>query len=297
MLTLQDIGIREFQYKENQVIKSSKGNAPISVALKNSDFLESKPYWTTSKIVNMNSHAVMQDIHGMLKEIYPNIEPWGDTYIYRDKVDIHGYVDSYKEHSTHPVLHPAVPISELAFSRVISKINILGDSNNLYNASIALKWEPKEIQIAIGTNVKICDNFNIMGASTYLKTNRGLTYDNLRYELRSHLSNVNEQFGTSIETINRLIDKQITAKQTRLLLGDLMTRYDSDALVINYTDIHEVSKKIVSFEKEGRPVKNLWDLTNIGTDVLRFENSAGDSNLEHIQNWNMYLENILSASN
>lgn len=295
MLTLKELNIREFQMNGNQVTKTSKGKSPISIQIDNKDFMDSKPFWNQSKIVTMNAHDVMSDVLGMLKEQYPSIDNWGKTFVYRDKVDIHGYTDSYNPNGSIPMIHPDVPISDLAFSRVIAKMNILGDDK--YNASIALKWEPTQIQIAIGTNVRICDNFNILGASTFLKTNRSLTYENIRFELKERLLQIESQFGASIETINNLIAKPITAKQTRFILGDLITKYDYDQPIINFTDIHEISRKVVDFEKKGNPVTNLWDLTNIGTDILKFDNSAGDTSFEHLQNWNSYLESFLNGNN
>lgn len=296
MLTLKDLGIRTFKTDASGAVTStSKADIKVSHNIKNEDFMQSKPFWTNSKIVSMNAHDIMQDIQNIVHEEYPSVQPWGNTYIYRDKVDIHGYVDTFKPNSPFPVLHPDVPISELAFSRVISRMHICGDDN--YNTTVALKWEPKELQVAIGTNVRICDNFNIMGGysgNILLKTNRSLTYENIRFELMSKIKGIEEHFGKTIEHINALISQPLNAKQIRFILGDLMVAYDQNQPVINYTDIHEISKAIVANEKNGKSTKNLWDLVNVGTDVLRFENNGGDTSFENIQSWNNYCDGILS---
>ena len=251
--------------------------------------MDSKPYWTNNKIVTQNAHDIMEDIKNVVGNKFPD-QSWGQTYVYRDKVDIHGYIDSKKDQSQYPVLHPDVPISELAFSRVITKMTLFGDDK--YNAAICMKWEPKELQIAIGTNVLICDNFNILGANVFLKTSRGLNYDSLRHELMFHISEIEERFGRSVESINRMIETPMDGNRARFVLGDLMTKYDMEQPVINFTDLHEVSREITRFEKIGQPIKNVWDLVNIGTDVLKFDKNAGESSFEHIQQWNRYFENL-----
>lgn len=290
MLTIGQLGIRDFMRDVNGgVIKAVKNSAPVSVMLPNDEFMNSKPYWTNNKIVTANAHDVMEDIKNIVGMKFPE-NGWGHTYVYRDKVDAHGYIDTAKADSIYPVLHPDVPISDLAFSRVITKMVLFGDDK--YNAAICMKWEPKQIQIAIGTNVRICDNFNILGADTFIETNRGLTYENLRLQIVDAIGKIEGRFNQNIETINRMIETPVSAQKAREVIGDLVLRYDTDQPIVNFTEIHDISREIAKAELKQQPIRNVWDLVNIGTDVLKFDRNAGETSFEHIRNWNQYTEKL-----
>lgn len=292
MLTIKDLGIRQFERdSQGAIVKSLKGTAPVAVGIPNAEFLQSKPFWNNSKIVSMNAHELMTDITNIMTEVHPSLGQWDETYVYRDKVDIHGYVEAYKQGSQYPLLTEEVPISDLAFSRVISRLPILG--NDTYKYALAMKWEPTQVQIAIGLNVNICNNFNIMGNSIFLKTNRSFNYDSLRLELRDNIRNLEERFDLDMKTAASLMEIKTSTNNIRSILGDLMLRYDLEKPVIQYTDIHVLSQEVAKLEKAGTPVQDLWQLTNMGTNMLRFTNNGGENVLEHLQNYNQYLSSFI----
>lgn len=293
MLTIKDLGIRQFETDSTgAIVKSLKGgNTPVAVGIPNAEFLNSKAFFNQSKIVQMNAHEIMTDISAAMAEVHPTLGTWDETYVYRDKVDIHGYIESFKAGSQYPMLHPDVPISEMAFSRVIARLPILG--NDTYNYSLAMKWEPTQVQIAIGLNVRICDNFNIMGNSIFLKTNRSFNYENLRLELRDKIKNLEERFQLDMATAAALMEIKLNNQNVRAIIGDLMLRYDKDEPVIQYTDIHTLSQEVAKLEKAGTPVQDMWQLTNIGTNMLRFTNNGGENVLEHHQAFNNYLSSFI----
>lgn len=293
MLTIKDLGIRQFETDSTgAIVKSLKGgNTPVAVGIPNAEFLNSKAFFNQSKIVQMNAHEIMTDISTAMAEVHPSLGTWDETYVYRDKVDIHGYIESFKAGSQYPMLHPDVPISEMAFSRVIARLPILG--NDTYNYSLAMKWEPTQVQIAIGLNVRICDNFNIMGNSIFLKTNRSFNYESLRLELRDKIRNLEERFQLDMATAAALMEIKLNNQNVRAIIGDLLLRYDKDEPVIQYTDIHTLSQEVAKLEKAGTPVQDMWQLTNIGTNMLRFTNNGGENVLEHHQAFNNYLSSFI----
>lgn len=293
MLTIKDLGIRQFETDSTgAIVKSLKGgNTPVAVGIPNAEFLNSKAFFNQSKIVQMNAHEIMTDISAAMAEVHPTLGTWDETYVYRDKVDIHGYIESFKAGSQYPMLHPDVPISEMAFSRVIARLPILG--NDTYNYSLAMKWEPTQVQIAIGLNVRICDNFNIMGNSIFLKTNRSFNYESLRLELRDKIRNLEERFQLDMATAAALMEIKLNNQNVRAIIGDLLLRYDKDEPVIQYTDIHTLSQEVAKLEKAGTPVQDMWQLTNIGTNMLRFTNNGGENVLEHHQAFNNYLSSFI----
>mgnify|MGYP001609340384 CR=1 FL=1 len=196
-----------------------------------------------------------------------------------------GYVTRHtKETQNSKMLTPESPISDLVFERFIGTVDIIGTDD--HSAKLAIKFEPGKFEMAMGLNVKICTNFNIFGGKR-LSTERGIGYDDLMNNLEDWLKSIEKEFGQDISTINRLSEQQITQIQTNEMLGEMLQGYHSNKQIIQLTDISALSKNII--HKQG--VKTLWDFTQAGTEVLRFDDNSGTNILETIQSFNDFVIN------
>jgi hypothetical protein len=180
-----------------------------------------------------------------------------------------------------------VGIEEVAFSRIITKIPLIGDND--HQTGIAFKWEAGLCQITIGMNVGICDNWNIMQRSAFYETSKDFDYAMVMGILRKELRAIEERHNMNLQLIAQLMDKQVSDKQLMFLLGEIMYRYGREDQVINVTDLTEVQRNIHRRREREGAVRNLWDFTNCVTDVLKFDKSSGESVLESIQKANTFI--------
>ena len=285
MKTVKDLGLISFNEKSGVI---SKQDCPPAATISFEDYIMSKEPGRTSKAVPYSGHQITNGIFERIQEINPDSNrKWGDIHVYRDKMTHPGYVTKMtKESSNSRLLQPDTPISELAFERFIGTIDIIG--NNDHSARLAIKYEPDNFEMAFGFNVKVCQNFNILGADKHFKVARGVNYDDLMDQLESWLKGIESSFNTDLNTISRLSEKNINQLDTYMMLGELMQKYHRTEQVIQLTDISALSSNLIGFsERQG--VNNLWDFTNAGTEVLRFDDNSGNAIFESIANFNNYI--------
>lgn len=289
MTTVSELGLLSFTKSGENTVKISKENCPPAATISFEDFIMSKEPGRTSKAVPYSGHQICNGIFQRINEIVPDIKrSWGNIHVYRDKMTHPGYVTKMtKESSNSQLLLPDTSISELAFERFIGTVDVI--SNGDYSARLAVKYEPDNFEMAFGLNVHACENFNILGAERRFQTARGIGYDDLMKNLEQWLRGIERNFGADLNMIERLSQKEIDYSHSSFMLGDMLQRYHQDSQIIQLTDISALSDRIVRKTKENKPVNSLWEFTQAGTEVLRFDDNSGNSIFQSMENFNNYV--------
>lgn len=299
METIGSLQLRNFvRNHKDEIIESNKVGIREAIPIPVTAYMDSKPYLSQARVqvVPYNGQELLGLVLDKINEILPSQDrQWGDIITYKNYTDFHGYTDRIKNdtHKT-PILTPDIPVSEVAFGKFITKINLLGD--NSHTLTLAVKWEPNTMEVAIGTDVRICDNFNIFTKEQIIRSNIKFTYEQMMDYIEEQLQKAEQLFHTDLATIGRLINVPLNAKTVAYLLGDMSIRYAEDRQVITATDHNELVRNIVAGKKEGKEVANMWDLTNHGTNVLRINKSGSNDPLADINRFNAYILDIASIN-
>jgi hypothetical protein len=293
METIQSLGLRTFKtdFKGN-IIESSKTGIPEAISIPVAAYMESKPYLSQHRvqIVPYNGHELLELVLGKINEVLPSEDrAWGNIIVYKSHLDLHGFTDRAKElnGTKVPVLTPDVTVDNVAFGKYITKLNLLGDSR--HSLTLAMKWSPNEMEVAIGTDVSVCDNFNIFTKQNIIRTNMKFNYESMMQYIEDQLHKAEEIFQTDLATINRLSNAPLNDRSVRYLLGDMSLRYATGTPVVSITDHNEITRNIAADMKEGKSVSSMWDFTNHGTSALRLNKSGSEDPLGDINKFNTYV--------
>ena len=290
--TIQDLGFRNFVLdKEGKVISSNSESCPPATSISFEDFIMSKEPGKNTKLVPYSGHQIADGVMSRIEQFVPDQKrSWGNIFVYRDSMRHPGYVTKMTpETRNSKMLIPDVSITDLVFERFIGVVDILGSGE--HSMRLAMKYEPNSFEMALGLNVKVCQNFNIFGGKR-ITTQRGIGYNDLMQNLEQWLQNAEAEFGLDIQTINRLSSAEIDAHHSNEMLGELMQHYHKNTEVLQLTDISALSRKLV--EKQG--AKTMWDFVNAGTEVLRFDDNAGANILETIERFNTFTLNKIQSN-
>lgn len=280
--TLGELGLRNFL--DNGT--SNKTKCPISSEISMDDYLSSKLCGQNNSVV---PYSGQQIVNGLLSKIHDKVKgkdykpEVGKVHVYRDHLRYDGYVEKETaETKGMTLLTPAVPIQDIVFERAIGKIKLIDAGE--YSQIIAFKYEPKFLEIAIGTEVNICSNYNIFGGKHYV-SDRSFKYEEMMAHFESILIDIQQHFQMDLMMIEQMKRKAIGQADINTMLGNMMQQYHRKEVIIPLTDISAVSENIIN-RKE--PINNVWDFVNAGTEVLRFDNNSGDAILGTIKNFNEY---------
>lgn len=290
MKTLKDLGFRKFNYdKEGNIKNSTSASCSVSSTISIDEFMSSLVSNPNSKAVPISGHQAIEEMQKLIDIYVPdNKRTHTPVYVYRDHVNFPNYIEDISKSrlTTVKQLDESIPVNDMMFGRFITKIPIIG--NNDYQASLAIKWENKEIQIGCGLNVKVCDNYNIL-TSDLLTTSVKIPYYKMIEQVEEYLKDVQGNFRRDVEAVDRMKNKVIQKKHVSFMLGEMMQRYHRNQKVISLSEISGISSQIISKECEGVPTENLWDFTNRGTEIIRFDRTSGESVLENIKNFNTFV--------
>lgn len=284
-LTVKDLDLRNFNTdKKTGEIKSvSSEKCQVATNIPFSQFVLSKEPGRRSRSVPYSGHQILNAIQHYVKERTGIDNTFGNIVVYRDTLSHPGYVSRITpETQGQKILLPDTPISELVFERFIGTIDLL--ENNESNMRLAVKYEADKLELALGTNIKICQNFNIFGGKRIV-SQRNLTYDMLIETTKEWLDGIEEHYQSDLTLINNLGNRRISVNERYQYLGEMIELYQENKAVLPVTDITALAANIV----EKREINNLWDLTQAGTEVLRFDNNSGNSILETIESWNKFM--------
>lgn len=279
--TLGDLKLRNFL--DNGT--SNKTKCPISSPITMDDYLASKICGQNNSVV---PYSGQQILNGLMTRINNTCKgeykpEMGVVHTYRDHLRYDGYVEKQTpETMGMALLTPDVPISDIVFERVIGKIKLIDAGE--YSQMIAFKYEPKFLEIAIGTEVNICSNFNIFGGKHFV-SDRSFKYEEMMEHFQNVLSGIEEHFQMDMLMINQMQNKMIGQNDINAMLGNMMQQYHKKDVIIPLTDISAISENIIARKN---PIENVWDFVNSGTEVLRFDNNSGDAIFSTIKNFNDY---------
>jgi hypothetical protein len=294
VLTVNELEFRNFvrDKKTNEFKESNSKDCRVSKSIPFQQFVLSKEPGRRSKALNEYSgHQILHGIHERIRNKTKTEYQCGQVFVYRDSMSHPGYVSKMTpETQNSSLLVPETPITELVFERFIGTIDLISNyaaaesvQPGHANLRLAVKYEDDKLELAMGTNIRICDNFNIFG-NTRQVTGRNLSYGQMMENLDEWLSDIEQKFGSDLECINRLASKPISRSQCHRYLGEMLEMYHTKDSVMQVTDITQVASR---FNK--KDVNNYWDLTQIGTEVIRFDNNSGNSVLENIEKWNNFM--------
>ncbi len=282
-LTVEQIGFRNFvkDKKTNEIIGSNSEKCPPAAKISFEQFQRSLEPGRKSRTIPFSGHQILHGIQNRISQRTGQDYQFGQIFVYRDSMSHPGFV-SKKTPESNQILLPSTTIDNLVFERFIGTVDLIGNSDA--NLRLAIKYEEDKFEMALGTNIKVCENFNIFGNKRKV-TQRGLTYEALMEDLEGWMSNVEEEFNTDLRMIAELTAKPIGRQEAHRYLGEMMERYHTPAeQVMQITDITAVSRKLVE-----KPVNNLWDMTQLGTEVIRFDDNSGNAVLENIEKWNNFM--------
>ncbi len=285
ILTINDLGLRSFNLdKKTGIVKSvTSEKCLVAKSIPFEQFLISKEPGRRSRAIPYSGHQIMKALMHYVEERTGVSTSFGQVFVYRDTMSHPGFVSKITPETTDAkMLMPTTPISDLVFERFIGTLDIMGNSEA--GARIALKYEEDKLELALGTNIKVCENFNIFGGKR-IATQRGFSYESLIEQVKEWLDEIETHFASDLETISILSKKEIERPAVHQYLGEMLELYQENRIVLPITDISALTAKIV----EKGQIKSYWDLTQAGTEVIRFDSSAGSSTLETIEKWNSFM--------
>jgi hypothetical protein len=173
------------------------------------------------------------------------------------------------------------PINRWIFDQLITKIDIPHIGNEHANGTIAISYVSKGINIALGLNVRICDNLSILGGQQ-LRTyrydgNAGFDWETLKIQLRNWIQNLDQKLGVEVEIMNRMMNRVINNEvAVDQVIGKLYQQAVAQAYLkgpntpFTITGMSTFVQNVYKQRKEA-PLDNVWDLYNWGTSVMKPE--------------------------
>jgi hypothetical protein len=185
------------------------------------------------------------------------------------------------------------PINKWIFDQLITKIDIPHIGGDLANGTIAISYVNKGINIALGLNVKLCDNLSILGGQQ-LRTYKfdgqgGFDWETMKIHLKDWISNLDQKLGVEVEIMNRMMAARIDNESAidrvigKLYQDAIKWRYfkgpqapfdisGMSSFVQNALKQQEYTYKAHSDNIESyKKIDNVWDLYNWGTNVMKPE--------------------------
>jgi hypothetical protein len=281
-LTVADLGFRNFiKDKQGNIIGSNGEKCQPAISIPFEQFNRSLEPGRKSRTVPYSGHQILHGIHKRIAEKTGQEYQFGQVFVYRDSMSHPGFVNKATPEANQ-ILLPTTTIDNLVFERFIGTVDLIGNAD--MNLRLAVKYEEDKFEMALGTNVKVCENFNIFGGKREM-TQRGITYEKLMENLEEWLSDVEGQFNQDLKTIAELASRPIDRQEGHRLIGEMMERYhEPKETVMQVTDITRFAEKFHT-----KPVNSLWDFTQLGTEVIRFDDNSGNAVLENIQKWNDFV--------
>lgn len=254
-----------------------------SVGLPFSTFVNTKQSYQSNMPIPFSGAQILGGVEKILTELIPDSKrEWGNIFVYKNKYSAPDYVKKLTGNEPAGIkqLSKDTPITDLHFPRFIGTIDLVGDGQ--YSERLAIKCDDnKNIQLAIGLNVNICQNFTLFGENLLsTNTRERKDFDWIMSKIREYCKSIEKKFGYDLETIKRLQDQSVTLFERDRFVGDLLMRYETENEILPVTMITDYSRGLKLTE-----VDNAWQLLNVGTERVRFDSNTGDSILETMNNF------------
>lgn len=245
---------------------------PTASKLTVQEYAESK-HVGRYKTIELSGVQVVQKINEIIKKHVPSHSgDAGTIFVYRDHYSTPGMLKSD--------IKPDTPISALSFDRIIGVIDILDMPE--YSARIAIKYETDAfVEVAFGTNVKVCSNYTIFGRESMWRMSRKEKVDleTLLNMVDDFMGGIQEKMKVDLDIINRLSQVHLSSVEEQRLIGELIIRSRRADALIQLTDITAAVDEINT-----QNPSSAWDYLNCFTRVIRFDTSSGAQTLQHLEN-------------
>jgi hypothetical protein len=190
------------------------------------------------------------------------------------------------------------PIDKYLVERVVTRFNVKRPGNNIVDQSVAISYTELGIQIALGTNVRICSNMNIFGnniVSTY--GGNKVPFDKMVEVVKYWMHNLNGFHAADVDIINKLsavkMDRKIADELIGMLIRKAVLSNHGQKQVNAPMNVSQVCRMIEQgtevLTKEDFSNFTAWDFTNICTEHIKPKNADMATLLNTTQSINNFV--------
>jgi len=171
------------------------------------------------------------------------------------------------------------PVNKWIFDQLITKIDIPHIGGDLTNGTIAVSYTSRGISVALGLNVKICDNLCILGGQqmrTYkFEKNDPHGWDTMKIHLQDWINNLDQKLDVEVKIMERMMEREIN---NEIAVDQVIGKLYQNAVDWRYFkgpqapfDISGMSQFVQNVHRERgkQQLNNVWDLYNWGTAIMK----------------------------
>lgn len=242
------------------------------------EYAMSKHAGSYKKIPLSGVQMMEEVIKRIQKHIPDNTGEFGTIYTYRDSYFCPGMLKSQINEST--------DITNIVFERVIGTVDIISTADN--SMRLAMKYQNDDfVEFAIGLNVQVCQNFNIMNSGTRFRTNKrdGVTVETLLDNLEAFIREREQFYNVSLGKMKAMSEFRLSMDNVEEMLGELLiSARRPNTVMVGTNEVGAIADQILKAEP-----KSMWDFLQAGTQVIRFNSSNGASTLDSLENLSKYV--------
>ena len=173
------------------------------------------------------------------------------------------------------------PIDHWHFEKLIIQIALPYPSDKDSNASIAIAYHDKGIDVSFGANIHICDNLTIFTRNRVLSTYGAnkVNFEQMMELFNGWASNFNQMREQDIRLIQMFKGYQVLYNEVLSWVGLQMSRavghaYNSGNSVLNINQVSSLTREMlrVGILTEEAQQTSLWNVLNACTAILHPEN-------------------------
>ena len=193
------------------------------------------------------------------------------------------------------------PVENHLIQRLTTRIQIKSKSDKEMNMAIGLSYNEKGITIAFGANIWICSNQNVFGEnlmSTYTAGRKEkMPFEKIMDVFNAWMTNFEAKKESDYKKIELMNNTIVERKELKLLYGELIESAVLSNLEgsynapMNQTQVAEFIRQAHSEKYEvpvGEEIK-LWDLNQMGTEVLKPHYNDFTTSYQVLNNFNNFL--------
>jgi hypothetical protein len=193
------------------------------------------------------------------------------------------------------------PVENHLIQRLVTRIHLINKKDKDMNMAVGLSYNEKGLILAFGPNIHICKNQNVFGdniMSTYSYQKRDkMDFGKIIEVFRAWMLNFEKKKEADYNRIEKMKQVEVPYKEVKLLYGELIEsavlanldgKFNSP---MNQTQVAEFIRNTRD-EKYEIPVGeavNVWNLTQMGTDVLKPQNSDYTNSYHTLNNFNNFI--------
>lgn len=157
-------------------------------------------------------------------------------------------------------------------------------ANDQMKPSIAISYHERGIQVAFGQNITVCSNMTILSTTNKLQTYgpNSIEYKRMLELMDKWLIEIEEKVVFDHNKIESMQQKEI--KEPEVIIPYLIGILQMKAVRKNYIDtsieaplnisqVNRFSRDYMTGSEKEKPIENVWDLYNVGTNIIKPQNS------------------------